>query len=167
MRPSELGLPHGLVKPSAGQPQGGKGKEPMVVLDPQELERLVQEQQHGGTSVRDLVNGTASSAGVDGDADDEVDLEPQLWEELASAVLGTVPFAFLFAGMCVRLLPLPLPQYHSLTRYLLLDANRDHAVHSQFGESIVPREELRRLANFVPGASAPFPLSRPPGNHTH
>ncbi|GAA5931817.1 hypothetical protein JCM3775_000050 [Rhodotorula graminis] len=127
MRPSELGLPHGLVKPGAGPSQGsgGKGKEPMVVLDPEELERLVQEQQQSGTSVRDLLNGTASSDSVEGDADGELDLEPQLWEEVASAVLGTVPFAFLFAGM-------------------------DYAVHSQFGESIVPREELRRLANFVP-----------------
>ncbi|GAA5840128.1 hypothetical protein JCM9279_002285 [Rhodotorula babjevae] len=128
MRPSELGLPHGLVKPgaaTASQGGSGKGKEPMVVLNPEELERLVQEQQQGGTSVRDLVNGTATSAGFDGEAEHDEDLEPQLWEELASAVLGTVPFAFLFAGM-------------------------DYAVHSQFGESIVPREELRRLANFVP-----------------
>ncbi|BGP40248.1 hypothetical protein JCM10450v2_004227 [Rhodotorula kratochvilovae] len=102
----------------------GKGKEPpMVVLNPDELEKLVQQQQQGGASaVRRLVNGQT----VDGDAGDaEVVEEPALWEEIASAVLGTVPFAFLFAGM-------------------------DYAVHAQFGESLVPRDELQRLANFVP-----------------
>lgn len=31
---------------------------------------------------------------------------------------------------------------------------RDYAVHAQFGEALVPRQELSRLANFIPGAHA-------------
>ncbi|GAA5821626.1 hypothetical protein JCM3770_005705 [Rhodotorula araucariae] len=132
MRPSELGLPTG----SDCRGTNDRSEPPLVVLSPDELQNLVQQQEHGGgTAVRKLVNGPA--AGDDRD-DGEDAPDPALWEEVASAVLNTVPFAFLFTGM-------------------------DHAVHAQFGESLAPRDELKRLANFVPALLLLIFLSmRPP-----
>lgn len=116
MRPSELGLPSGLSQQPAAAAAKAKGKEPMVVLSPDELDRLVQQQQQGGSSVRDLVNGTTTDD--DGAEDSEAEQEPHLWEELASALLGTVPFAFLFAGMCVDMPVLSRPDILSARAHL-------------------------------------------------
>lgn len=87
-----------------------------MVLSPDELDRLVQQQQQGGSSVRDLVNGTTTDD--DGAEDSEAEQEPHLWEELASALLGTVPFAFLFAGMCVDMPVLSRPDILSARAHL-------------------------------------------------
>ncbi|GJN90624.1 hypothetical protein Rhopal_003636-T1 [Rhodotorula paludigena] len=120
MKPSELGLPNGLARKGKGAGQG-KGKEPMVVLRPDELEQLVAQQQATG-KVHEIING----GGAEGDENAVYAEEGvPLWEEVLNTVLWTVPFAFLYAGM-------------------------DYAVHAQFGQELVLRDELRRLVNFVP-----------------
>lgn len=98
MKPSELGLPNGLARKGKGAGQGkGKGKEPMVVLSPDELEQLVTQQQATG-KVHEIING----GGAEGDGDAlYADEDVPLWEEVLNTVLWTVPFAFLYAGMCV------------------------------------------------------------------
>ncbi|GAA5984045.1 hypothetical protein JCM10908_006025 [Rhodotorula pacifica] len=138
MRPSELGLPTGAAqgKGEKGSKGGkerardakGKGKAPMVVLSPEELEKLVAKQQ-AGASTREMLNG---GAGMDSDEDEgddedgeEDEEEPALWEDIANAVLWTIPFGFLFCGM-------------------------DYAVHRQFGEWLSPAQEFVRLLNFLP-----------------
>lgn len=79
----------------------------MVVLSPDQLATLVKKQQAGGVSTADLLNGDASEddygqdEGVDAEQeeDDDDDEEPALWEDIANAVLWTIPFGFLFCGM--------------------------------------------------------------------
>ena len=113
MRPSELGLPSG-TSPISGTGPGkdrkrdakGKGKEPMVVLSPEELEKLVAKQQAGASPKNSLNNATTmdgESEEEDADEAEDDDDEPALWEDVANAVLWTIPFGFLFCGMCVLL----------------------------------------------------------------
>ncbi|GAA5875486.1 hypothetical protein JCM3774_003647 [Rhodotorula dairenensis] len=128
MRPSELGLPGTGARTSGDKARGdmkGKAKAtPMVILSPEELDKLAQ----AGASANEIINGTGASEsedesqdGGDRDGDDE----PALWEDIANAVLWTVPFGFLFCGM-------------------------DYAVHRQFGEWLLPAQEFTRLLNFLP-----------------
>ncbi|KAG0664628.1 hypothetical protein C6P46_001224 [Rhodotorula mucilaginosa] len=135
MRPSELGLPSG-TSPISGTRPGkdrkrdakGKGKEPMVVLSPEELEKLVAKQQAGASPKNSLNNATTmdgESEEEDADEAEDDDDEPALWEDVANAVLWTIPFGFLFCGM-------------------------DYAVHRQFGEWLPPAQEFIRLLNFLP-----------------
>ena len=118
MRPSELGLPSGTPQSSRTRPgkdrkrdAKGKGKEPMVVLSPEELEKLVAKQQAGATP-KDMLNSVATTDGESeeegADEAEDYDDEPALWEDVANAVLWTIPFGFLFCGMCVLLLSLIL-----------------------------------------------------------
>lgn len=140
MRPSELGLPNGK----------DKGMEPMVVFSPEELERLVQQQQlagvEGGDAVKEVINGRDSEAEVEDDIE-----ELMLWEEIVNAVLWTTPFGFLFTGMCVGGFRLAQCSDSDVS------SCRDYAVHAQFGQNLVPREELTRLLNFLPGESLHSP----------
>ncbi|GAA5864516.1 hypothetical protein JCM8547_005567 [Rhodosporidiobolus lusitaniae] len=107
IKPSQLGLSSG-VKGGMGK---GKGKEPLVVVSPEELEKMVQQQQEGAAEEEEEVQ--------------EEEEEAMLWEEVANAVLWTVPFGFLFSGM-------------------------DYAVHAQFGQRLVPSEEFSRVLNMLP-----------------
>ncbi|BGO91442.1 hypothetical protein NBRC10512_003102 [Rhodotorula toruloides] len=126
MRPSELGLPNGK----------DREKEAMVVFSPEELERLVQQQQLGGSEGADAVKEAINGAQVGEELDVEAE-DLMLWEEIVNAILWTVPFGFLFTGM-------------------------DYAVHAQFGQELVPREELTRLLNFLPALLLlNFLVSRP------
>ncbi|ORY81829.1 hypothetical protein BCR35DRAFT_304001 [Leucosporidium creatinivorum] len=95
-------------------------KDPLLVLTPEELAEKVAQQQQ--------------------EAEDE---EMPLWEELANALLWTIPFGFLFSGM-------------------------DYAVHAQFGMDLRSRDEVGRLLNIVPTiflltflVSRPKPLLHP------
>ncbi|GAA6008261.1 hypothetical protein JCM11491_001947 [Sporobolomyces phaffii] len=119
---------HASLKPSDfdGVAGKGKGKSPLVVVSPEELERMVEKQQNGVEVERD--------GGDDSDEEDEL----QLWEEIANAVLWSIPFGFLFSGM-------------------------DYAVHAQFGQDLVLKEELGRVVNMLPALLLlNFTLSRPP-----
>ncbi|GAA5985081.1 hypothetical protein JCM11641_006351 [Rhodosporidiobolus odoratus] len=107
VRPSELGLTNGLRQRS-----GAKGKGPMVLVSPEELEKMVEAQQRG-----------AAPAQQEEVQEEEEPIE--LWEEIANALLWTVPFLFLFSGM-------------------------DYAVYAQFGQRLVPREEITRVLNMAP-----------------
>jgi hypothetical protein len=71
MRPSSLGGP------------GATGKTPLVVLSPEELQERVE---------KDRVEWEAEESS-------ERDYDMPLWEELANAVLWTIPFGFLYAGL--------------------------------------------------------------------
>lgn len=83
----------------------------MVVLSPEELEKLVAKQQAGATP-KDMLNSVATTDGESeeegADEAEDYDDEPALWEDVANAVLWTIPFGFLFCGMCVLLLSLIL-----------------------------------------------------------
>ncbi|GAA6033996.1 hypothetical protein JCM8097_000640 [Rhodosporidiobolus ruineniae] len=109
IRPSDLGF-------SSGVRGKGKGKEPLVVVSPEELEELVRRQQEGASGEDEDGYGEPEPA-------EEEDMA--LWEEVANAVLWSVPFAFLYSGM-------------------------DYAVHSQFGQRLVLREEFTRILNVLP-----------------
>ncbi|GAA6019952.1 hypothetical protein JCM10207_003348 [Rhodosporidiobolus poonsookiae] len=109
VRPSDLGTSTGV--------RGGKGKQPMVVVSPEELDEMVRRQKEGGA---------AGNGVLPGEEDEEQEEEePALWEDIANAVLWTMPFAFLFCGM-------------------------DYAVHAQFGQRLVPSEEAYRILNVLP-----------------
>ncbi|BGO99693.1 hypothetical protein RTG_00602 [Rhodotorula toruloides ATCC 204091] len=126
MRPSELGLPNGK----------DRDKDPMVVFSPEELERLVQQQQLAGSEGADAVKEAINGTQVEEEPADEAE-DLMLWEEIVNAILWTVPFGFLFTGM-------------------------DYAVHAQFGQELVPREEFTRLLNFLPALLLlNFLISRP------
>lgn len=140
MRPSDLGLPNGK----------DREKEAMVVFSPEELERLVQQQQLGGSEGADAVKEAINGAQVGEELDVEAE-DLMLWEEIVNAILWTVPFGFLFTGMCVIVFA------GSRTR-AYISCYRDYAVHAQFGQELVPREELTRLLNFLPGQDLQFPL---------
>lgn len=75
----------------------------MVVLSPEELEKLVAKQQ-AGASPKEMLNSATSMDGEseeeDVDEAEDDDDEPALWEDVANAVLWTIPFGFLFCGMC-------------------------------------------------------------------
>lgn len=95
---------HGPLKPSAlglASAQKGKGKGPLVVVSPEELQEMVRKQE--GARKR----GKTGEEGGEEDQDDYGEPEPvqeeelALWEEVANAVLWTIPFGFLFSGMCV------------------------------------------------------------------
>ncbi|GAA5920477.1 hypothetical protein JCM6882_004716 [Rhodosporidiobolus microsporus] len=123
LKPSELPRgPSGAQGRTSAVKAGGKGKgrEPLVVVSPEELEEMVRRQQEG------------AGVGTDDDEDDYgepepavEEEEPEMWEELANAVLWSIPFGFLFVGM-------------------------DYAAHTQFGQWLVPKEELSRLLNILP-----------------
>jgi hypothetical protein len=66
----------------------GKGKSPLIVVSPEELERMVQKGKGGG----EVEGGVA-------DEDEEEEVELRLWEEIANAVFWSIPFGFLFSGM--------------------------------------------------------------------
>ncbi|BGP55823.1 hypothetical protein JCM8202_000002 [Rhodotorula sphaerocarpa] len=131
MRPSELGLPAGNARSDKGGGKGGAGKEsggPTVVLSPEELEKLVERQQQGETPadvLRDLRDSDEDDEDLCGPPSPHAEEESALWEDVANAVLWTIPFGFLFCGM-------------------------DYAVHRQFGEWLSPAQEFLRLLNFLP-----------------
>ncbi|KAM0791138.1 hypothetical protein ACM66B_005624 [Microbotryomycetes sp. NB124-2] len=117
---------HPALRPSDMSSTSQTGT-PLVVLSPKELERIVQEEEQGKIEEIEL------------DESGEV----ELWEELANALLWTIPFGFLFAGM-------------------------DYAVHAQYGQTLVWRDELSRLGNVVPTiyvltflVSRPKPIASP------
>ncbi|GAA5961448.1 hypothetical protein JCM21900_004012 [Sporobolomyces salmonicolor] len=118
---------HSPLKPSdLDSVQGGRerGKQPLMVVSPEELEQMVEKQRAGESQ-------------DDGDGEGE-QAELPLWEEVANAVLWTIPFGFLFSGM-------------------------DYAVHAQFGQDLVLKEEIYRVFNIVPALFLlNFFLSRPP-----
>ncbi|BGP16264.1 hypothetical protein JCM10213_007708 [Rhodosporidiobolus nylandii] len=105
--------PEGLRPSDLMGGQNGKGKAPMVVLSPEELERMVAQQAGGGGGASELEDEPA----------EEEKLE--LWEEIANAVLWSVPFGFLYSGM-------------------------DYAAHAQFGQRLIVREEFWRVLNMLP-----------------
>lgn len=108
MRPSELGLPGARSRTSANEAGKAKGKgkatAPMVVLSPEELDKLAK----AGAAAKGIINGRATTEqgeeSEEGEHDDDdgggaEEEEPALWEDVANAVLWTVPFGFLFSGM--------------------------------------------------------------------
>ncbi|KAK4048293.1 hypothetical protein OIV83_004814 [Microbotryomycetes sp. JL201] len=98
---------------------------PLVVLNPEQLEQKVKEQQ-------ERVKEPAQE-----------DERIQLWEELANALLWTIPFDVMQA----------------LTEAMAL---RDYAVHAQYGQTLAWRDELNRLTNVVPTIYVlTFLISRP------
>ncbi|GAA5925407.1 uncharacterized protein JCM15063_005017 [Sporobolomyces koalae] len=117
---------HPALKPSELDARPTKGKSPLVVVSPEELERMVAEQ-----------NRTPSDAAVGADDLEDDDVELLLWEEIANAILWSVPFGFLFSGM-------------------------DYAVHAQFGQDLDFKQELGRIVNLFPALFLlNFCLSRP------
>ncbi|GAA5887772.1 hypothetical protein JCM5296_001761 [Sporobolomyces johnsonii] len=119
---------HSPLKPSdldGVQGGRGRGKQPLMVVSPEELEQMVEKQRAGeGQEERD------------GDGEQEEELP--MWEEVANAVLWTIPFGFLFSGM-------------------------DYAVHAQFGQDLVLKEEVYRVLNIIPALFLlNFFVSRPP-----
>ncbi|GAA5989109.1 hypothetical protein JCM5350_003600 [Sporobolomyces pararoseus] len=116
---------HSALKPSDLASVTGKGKSPLVVVSPEELEKMVEKQKLGEVE-------------VEGEGEDDQEEELLLWEEIANAVLWSIPFGFLFSGM-------------------------DYAVHAQFGQDLVFKEELGRIFNILPALFLlNFSLSRPP-----
>ncbi|KAK4702292.1 hypothetical protein P7C70_g3930, partial [Phenoliferia sp. Uapishka_3] len=106
---------HAPLKPSS-LPNTGDGKSPLLFLSPEEVKKMAE---------REVA-----------EADEEDELP--LWEELANAVLWTVPFGFLFAGM-------------------------DYAVHAQFHQELATKTEVYRLLNVLPTIYLiTFLASRPP-----
>lgn len=77
---------HSALKPSDLDSVTGKGKSPLVVVSPEELEKMVEKQKLGEVE-------------VEGEGGDEQEEELLLWEEIANAVLWSIPFGFLFSGM--------------------------------------------------------------------
>lgn len=69
------------TKPS-DLPAPARGKDSLLFLSPEEL--------------------TALAAKQDADDAEAVEEPVELWEELATAALWTIPFAFLFSGMYVE-----------------------------------------------------------------
>ncbi|GAA6060943.1 hypothetical protein JCM10212_003851 [Sporobolomyces blumeae] len=129
---------HGPLKPSElGGKMENKGKGPLVVVSPEELEKMVDQQNDAARSGRGGARQDLDDADDD-DNDDEADVEElRLWEEVANAVLWSIPFGFLFSGM-------------------------DYAVHAQFGQDLVAREEIKRVLNILPALLLlNFFLSRP------
>ncbi|GAA5880415.1 hypothetical protein JCM16303_003935 [Sporobolomyces ruberrimus] len=107
---------------------GKKGKGPLVVVSPEELERMVEKQKKG----------ELSEVEVQGSDEEEEEEELLLWEEIANAVLWSIPFGFLFSGM-------------------------DYAVHAQFGQDLVFKEEIGRILNMLPALFLlNFSLAQPP-----
>lgn len=108
MRPSELGLPAGNARSNKGGGKGAAGKEsggPTVVLSPEELEKLVERQQQGETPadvLRDLRDSDEDDEDLYGPPSPHAEEESALWEDVANAVLWTIPFGFLFCGMYAR-----------------------------------------------------------------
>ncbi|KAK4051120.1 hypothetical protein OIO90_004861 [Microbotryomycetes sp. JL221] len=108
---------HANLKPSdITSSSSSTTSSPLVVLSPDELEAKVKQQQQQQQQ--------ASTA----DHETEGEQPIELWEELANALLWTIPFAFLFTGM-------------------------DYAVHAQYGQQLDWSKELGRLANVVPSTS--------------
>ncbi|BGP24704.1 hypothetical protein Rt10032_c02g1190 [Rhodotorula toruloides] len=129
---------HGPMRPSElGLPNGkDMVKDPMVVFSPEELERLVQQQRLAGSEGTDAVKEAINGERLEEELE-EVEEELMLWEEVVNAILWTIPFGFLFTGM-------------------------DYAVHAQFGQELVPPEELTHLLDFLPALLLlNFIVSRP------
>ncbi|GAA5820343.1 hypothetical protein JCM11251_005584 [Rhodosporidiobolus azoricus] len=132
LKPSEL--PRGPAGRSSGvrTAAGGKGKEkaPLVVVSPEELEEMVKRQQAGEGEEDEDDYGEPEPPLQEED--------PELWEEVANAVLWTIPFLFLFVGM-------------------------SYAAHTQFGQWLNPKEEFGRVVNIAPALLLlTFGLLRPP-----
>lgn len=81
---------HSALKPSELDAKAVKGKSPLVVVSPEELEQMVEKQKRGEVE---------RSGPANLDDEDEDDDELLLWEEIANAVLWSIPFGFLFSGM--------------------------------------------------------------------
>ncbi|GAA5893540.1 uncharacterized protein JCM6883_003550 [Sporobolomyces salmoneus] len=117
---------HSALKSSDLDAKTANGQSPLVVVSPEELEKMVEKQKRGEVE-------------VEGEGEEEEEeAELLLWEEIANAVLWSIPFGFLFSGM-------------------------DYAVHAQFGQDLIFKEELGRIFNILPALFLlNFSLSRPP-----
>ena len=76
---------HSSLKPSDLDGVTRKDKSPLVVVSPEELEKMVEQQK--GKQPEHV------------EQEEEEEEELLLWEEVANAILWSVPFGFLFSGM--------------------------------------------------------------------
>ena len=76
---------HSSLKPSDLDGVTRKDKSPLVVVSPEELEKMVEQQK--GKQLEHV------------EQEEEEEEELLLWEEVANAILWSVPFGFLSSGM--------------------------------------------------------------------
>jgi hypothetical protein len=76
---------HGPLKPSALPKGSGSGKEPLIVINPDELARIANGEKVEWADDEDI------GASEEGDV--------PLWEELLNDLLWTIPFGFLYTLM--------------------------------------------------------------------